>query len=260
MMLSRLGPAGVIIVLTAAAACGPPARPALPTGTGTPFAGYATAYQQAVQECTGVHTITAELGLSGRAGTQKLRGRINAGLSEPSNIRLEGVAFGRPVFILVARDADATLLLPRDDRVVRNAPPAAIVEALAGVALTPAELRAIVAGCGLGASKPSSGRTFNDDWAALESTSGTVYLRRVDGRWRVAGAVRDQLTVQYADFKDGRAATVFVRTPVSDLALRLSQVEVNVPLDPRAFEIQIPRDAVPLSIEELRRAGPLGDR
>jgi hypothetical protein len=42
--------------------------------------------------------------------------------------------------------------------------------------------------------------------------------------------------------------------------LRVSQLEINTTIDSKAFEIEVPRDAVPLSIEELRRAGPLGDR
>jgi hypothetical protein len=35
-------------------------------------------------------------------------------------------------------------------------------------------------------------------------------------------------------------------------------VEVNQPIDPAAFAIDIPTDAVPLTLDELRRAGPLG--
>jgi hypothetical protein len=40
----------------------------------------------------------------------------------------------------------------------------------------------------------------------------------------------------------------------------VSAVEINVPLDPRVFDLEIPSDAVPMTLEELRRAGPLGDR
>jgi hypothetical protein len=248
-------------LLACVAACGPPARPSLPSGTGTPFDGYTTAYEQAVQECAAVQAITAELSLSGRAGTTKLRGRINAGLAAPADIVLEGLApFGKPVFILIGRGGAATLHLPRDNRVLTGATPSAIVEALAGVALDPAQLRAAVGGCGLEKVVPSSGRAYGDDWVAIEAGGSTVYLRRIEGRWRVAGALRDGVTVQYADFKSGRPATVFVKTSVADLALRLSQVEINVPLDPRVFDLEIPRDAVPLTLEELRRSGPLGDR
>ncbi len=257
--LRLLAAAGLFAVLVPA--CGPPPRPALPTGAGTPFPGFAAAYDQAIEDCRGVKTISAEVALSGRAAGTKLRGRINAGLAAPDDIVLEGLApFGKPVFVLVGRGGQATLWLPRDERVLRESPPAAIVEALAGVALTPSELRAAVAGCGLGAATATSGRMFEDDWAAVDSAAGTVYLRRLDGRWRVAAASRDNLTIQYGDFSNGRAGTVYVRTSVADLAMRLSQVEINAPIDPRAFEVEVPRDALPLTLEELRRAGPLGDR
>jgi len=257
--LRRLA-AAAALALAGGSACTTPSRPTLPSGSGTPFPGFDSAYQQATQDCAGVRAITAELALSGKAGTTKLRGRINAGFSAPDDMVLEGLApFGKPAFVLAARGEEATLVLPRDERVLRGEKPAAIVEALAGVALTPAELRSAVAGCGLGVSAPAGGRSYGEDSAAGDGANGTVYLRRIDGRWRLAGVMRDGLTVQYGDFSAGRAGTVFVRTAVSDLSLRLSQVEINVPLDPKVFELDVPSNAVPLTIEELRRAGPLGD-
>jgi hypothetical protein len=44
----------------------------------------------------------------------------------------------------------------------------------------------------------------------------------------------------------------------ADLTLRLSQVEIDTPLDAKVFESEIPPRAVPLTLDELRRAGPLG--
>lgn len=255
-------------LLLAASACAPPRTPALPSGAGTPFVGFEAAYDEAVQECRGARTLLAELGLSGRAGGTKLGGRITAGFAAPASVRLEGVAFGRAIFILVSKDGDATLLLVREDRIVRDAPPEAIVEALAGVALTPAELRAAVAGCGLGAGTPVNGRTYSNEWAAVDAAGGVTYLRRVEGRWRVAGAARGPLRIVYADFSGGLPSTLHVRSDsgagqaetVADLTLRVSQLAINTDIDPKAFEIQVPPNAVPLSLDELRRAGPLGDR
>lgn len=257
-------------LLLAGAACAPPRTPALPTGSGTPFPGFAAAYDQAVNECRNARTLVTELGLSGRAGDTRLRGRITAGFAAPSSVRLEGVALGRPIFILVSQDDDATLLLPRENRIVRGAAPEAIVEALAGVALTPGELRAAVAGCGLGAGTPANGRTLSDNWAAVDLDGEPTYLRRVDGRWRIGGAMRGPVRIVYADFAGGLPATIHIRSgapqaaeaarAVADITLRVSQLEINTAIDPRAFELQIPPDAVPLSIEELRDAGPLGDR
>ena len=237
------------------------ARPSLPTGSGTPFPGFESAYEQAVQECRGARTLVAELGLSGRAGGTRLRGRINAGFSAPGDVRLEGVAFGRPVFILAARGKDATLLLPREDRVVRDAPPEDIIEALAGVRLSPGELLAAVAGCALGAGPPANGRMFSNDWAAVDVDGTATYLRRMDGRWRIAAGVRKDLTVVYSDFASGLPSTVHVRTgTLADITLRISQLEINTGIDPRAFDVDVPADAQPLTIDELRRAGPLGER
>ena len=44
----------------------------------------------------------------------------------------------------------------------------------------------------------------------------------------------------------------------ADLTMQLSQVEINVTLAREVFDVEVPRDAVPLTLEELRRAGPLG--
>lgn len=243
-----------------AAGCSPKA-PALPSGTGTAFPEFQRAYEEAVEGCRSARTVVAELGLSGRAGGTKLRGRINAGIAAPSDLRLEGMAFGRPIFILVARAGEATLLLPRDARVVRNAPPEAIVEALTGVALAPADLLAVVAGCGLGAGTPTLGRRFGNEWTAVDVAEGVTYLRKIDGRWRVGAAVRGGLTVIYADFASGRPATVHIRTgSVADITVRVSQLEINTDIDSKAFRVDVPPDVVPLSIEDLRRAGPLGGK
>jgi len=247
-------------VLFLIAACGPPAKPALPSGTGTPFAEFASAYQEAVAECSTIQAVTAELALSGRAGTTKLRGRITAGLAAPADIVLEGLYFGKPIFVLIGRGGTAMLFLSRENRILRKEDPSAIVEALVGVPLSPAELRSAVTGCGLQQVSPSGGRAFGADWVVVESGNGNAYLRRIEGRWRVAAAMRNGITVQYADFAAGRPATVFVKTDVADIALRVSGVEVNVPLDPRAFDFEVPKDATPLTLEELRRAGPLGER
>jgi hypothetical protein len=182
-------------------------------------------------------------------------------------LRLEGRApFGRPVFILVARDAGtATLLLPRDNRVLRDAPPAAIVEALAGVPLDPGELRSAIAGCGFGAAVPSGGHAYGADVARLDLANGTAYLRRENGRWHLVASVRGPVTIEYRDFAGFRPQTIRMKTVstenagTTDLTMKLSDVNINVPLGEDVFSVDIPAGADPLTLEELRRAGPLGD-
>jgi outer membrane lipoprotein-sorting protein len=241
-----------------------PKPPALPTGSGTPFPDFAAAYQQATQSCRAVRTLTASLALSGRAGTTKLRGRIDAGFAAPARARLEGIApFGKPVFILVADGRRGTLLLPREDRVLRDAPPDLIVEALAGVPLGPDVLRTVVSGCGVSVGPPSDGRAFPNGWTAVSLPDGIAYLRKNAGAWEVAASVSGPVTVMYSDYAAGRPSTIHLRAespgrPSADLTLRLSDVDLNTTLDAKTFEVELPARAVPLTLEELRRAGSLG--
>jgi outer membrane lipoprotein-sorting protein len=244
------------------AACAPKA-PILPTGTGTPFPEFKAAYDEAITACRAIRTITASMAMSGKAGTMKLRGRIDAGFEAPARARLEGRApFGKPAFILVADGSRGTLVLPRDDRVLRDAPPDQIVEALAGVRLGPDALRTVVAGCGLAVAEPTAGRTFGNGWSAVSLPGGTTYLRQNGGKWEVAAATSGSVTVTYADYAAGRPATIRLRAESAsgnaDLALRLSDVETNTTLHPKTFEVDLPERAVPLTLDELRRAGPLG--
>jgi len=245
------------------AACAPKA-PALPAGSGSPFAEFAGAYQQATAACRDVKTITVSMGLSGKAGSTKLRGRIDAGFEAPARLRLEGIPpFGRPVFVLVADGARATLVLTREDRVLRDAPADRIVEALAGVPLGAGELRTIVSGCGWSSGAPTDGRTFSNGWAAVSAGDATTYLRPAGGGWQIAGASRGSVTAMYADYANGRPSTIRLSVEsagrvTADLTLRLSDVAVNTTLDPRTFIADLPDHPVPLSLEELRRAGPLG--
>ena len=255
-----------LILLTIA--CGGPPRINLPSGAGSPFPDAAAAYAEAVRDCRAVQTLSASLSLSGRAGSTKLAARIDAGFASPSRLRLEGyprIAFGgRPFFVLVANGSDATLVLTRDNRLLRGAPPSAIIEALTGIALTPDDMRSLMAGCALSEGEPGDGRSFDRDWASVQTGAVTVYLRRLGNQWRIAGARRGSLQVEYSEFAGARPTAVRLHTTASagvipaDLSIRMSQVETNTTLENNVFSVEVPKDAAPLTLEELRRAGPLG--
>ena len=259
-----LVPSLLLLAATTASSCRAPARVSLPSGPGTVFPDFVSAYTQATSDCGGVKTMSASLSLSGRAGSTKLAARIDAGFSEPSRLRLEGyprVNFGgKPLFVLVANGEAATLVLTRDDRVLQGAPPSAIVEALAGIALNPGELRALVSGCALGAAQPTAGRFFEKGWAAVDTPAATLFLRQQDGPWRLVAARRGALTIEYSAFANGRPSTVHLYTTTglgtapADLTLRISQVEINTPLEDAVFRVEVPRTATPLTLEELRGA------
>jgi len=236
----------------------------LPSGAGTDFPDYASAYEQATEGCRGVRTMAAVLSISGRAGSQRFRAKIDAGFEMPARVRLEFPAPGKPIFTYVAIGDDATLVLPREGRVLRHAPPAATLEALAGVAIGPEDLRTIVTGCGFATGAPTRGRAFERAWVAVDSGEATSWLQQVDGAWRLVAAVRGPVEIRYADFSSGRPATIRLRTssgqaaPATDLTIRLSQVDINQPLDSAVFQVDVAPDATPMTLEQLRQAGPLG--
>ncbi len=223
---------------------------------------------EATAACRGVHSLQAELAISGRAGGEKIRGRVLAGFELAGRMRLEAVApFGAPAFILVSQGGSATLLMPRDERILRDAPPDAVIEALTGVSVSPDDLLATLDGCVRADRKPSAARTYADGWAAIELADGTtIYLRRQERGWRIAAATRAGLTIEYGGQVAAGPSRVRLRVAASDgsvttdLAVSLSQVETNTAIDPRAFSLKPPDKAVPLTLDELRRAGPLGQR
>ena len=240
-------------------ACGP-RRVTLPSGSGTPAADYAPALAAAQAACEKVTTLQAQLGLSGRAAGQRIRGRVHAGLA-PGALRLEGVApFGSPVFILVADGARGTLLLLRDRRVLLDAPPEAILDALVGIRLGPDDLRALLSGCVKAAPGPLGARGFGEDWMAVElASSGRIYLHREDGAWRIVAGRYGGLEVDYTAFQGDRPSRITIRGTDLNLMLALDQVEVNGTLArDQLVAVTVPPGLTPLTLEELRRAGPLG--
>ena len=261
-----LAAAGIGLALMTAACAARPFR--LPAGPGAPVADAAAIVDEATAACRGVRTLQAELSISGRVGGGRLRGRVIAGFERPSAMRLEGVApFGPPAFILVARAGLATLLMPRDGRLVADAPPAAVIEALAGVLVTPDDLRAILAGCLTDNPAPVAARAYAGGWAAVDlQGGGMAYAKQQAQGWRIVAGTLGRLSVEYGQGPGATPKTVRLRvvddagTVTSDLSIVVSQVETNVPIDSRAFLLTRPAQAVPMTIEELRRAGPLGQR
>jgi outer membrane biogenesis lipoprotein LolB len=262
--LPGLAARGTIVwLLCITAACAPKTLK-LPDGPSTPLDDPSAIVQEAFGHCGALRSLTLEIGLSGKVGTIRLRGRLQAGFRAPDAIRLEAVApFGAPFFILAGSDGKATLLLPRDDRVLTDAKPAAVIDALAGLDLSPADLRAWLAGCPGPAIDVKGARAYGRQWAAIDTADGRVaWVRRMD-RWRLAAATADRLSIEFADHVGTQPQRVRIRTdaiasaPAVDARLALSQVETNVELSAAAFTVNVPQKAVPITLEELRASGPL---
>jgi hypothetical protein len=249
----------ILFLTISLAACGTP-RVTLPGGSGTPSPDFAATYAAARAACDSVRVLQAELGLSGRAAGQRIRGRVLAGLI-PGALRLEGVApFGAPVFILVADGMRGTLLLARDRRVVRDAAPEEILNALVGIRLGPDDLRAMLTGCVRAAADATAARSYGTDWLSIDLTAGgTVYLHRADGTWRIVAGRYGGLEIDYPAFQGDRPSQVVLRGADLNLVLALTQVEVNGELArDQLVALKIPDGVAPLSLDQLRTAGPLG--
>jgi hypothetical protein len=101
-----------------------------------------------------------------------------------------------------------------------------------------------------------------DDWVILTLDGGaTLYLQRVrGGALELRAARRDNWQIEYADWQSGLPRTVRIVStgaPAVDLRAQLSQLETNVDLEESAFTVDVPREAQPITLDELREAGPL---
>ena len=143
----------------------------------------------------------------------------------------------------------------------------AMLGAVAGVPLNAADLYATLTGCAP-AGQVSQGRDLGNDWRIVHVSAGQVsyelYLHRDTPAlpWRLVATMREGATdavvrVEYRDFQNGLPRAIHIKgleQEAFDLTLALSQVETNVPLGDDVFRIEIPPSAVPITVDELRRA------
>jgi hypothetical protein len=243
----------------------------LPEGPGVPAPDGRDALVEATSVCRAVASLTAEASVSGSVGGRRLRARLSIGAQSPASARLEAIGpFANPVFILAARGDTATLLLNEDNRILKGARPEAVLEALTGVPLDAARLREALTGCSSLAALAGEARQLGPDWRVLQDGPETrIYVQRVQARmtWQLVAAVHragaaDEWRAEYREFTDGLPRALRFASRVRDrfdLRLQLADIEVNPPLPPEAFEIRIPANAQPITLDELRRAGPLSD-
>jgi hypothetical protein len=234
--------------------------PSWPTGPPQPVADAQSVLDTLTAACRAVRTLTADLALSGHSGTGRLRGRVQAGFRAPDDMRLEGLApFGPPVFVLASTAAATTLLLPRDDRVHTGTPARQLVEALSGLALDGAALRAVLTGCVSTQTTALDAMRFTDGRMIVRAADDATLLAQ-DGR--IVGGNRDGLRVDYQAFVGDFPSVLRVTSAggggTIDATIRLSSIETNRELGDEAFQVAVSVEAQPLTLEQVRRLGPLG--
>jgi hypothetical protein len=253
-----------------AASCGAPLMklPKLPEAPGAPAPDAVQALADATIACRSLATFRADANVSGHVAGQRVRAQLFLGLQAPESARVEALAVGQPVFILVATGDKATLLLQRDNSVLENAPPASVLEALTGVPLGPADLRQALSGCADGGGD-AAGTMAGANWRIVTrspASTETMYLRRggENDPWRLVAIVRRdagrEWRAEYKDFvADVPRSVRFVSTDGGrfDLQLSLSALDTT-PLNAGAFNVVIPQGADRITLSDLQKSGPLG--
>jgi len=249
-----------------ATACGAPLMN-LPARPGAAAPDAAAAFTQATLACRAVSSITAEVGVIGSISGRRLRARLIVGLAASASARLEAFAFGQPLFIFVARAADATLVLPREGRALEQGRPGEVLEAVTGVPLDAVGLRLTLTGCTPPVTDVVTGRRLGEDWRVVTDRTSDLYLQRESraAPWRLVAAVhrepgRPGWRAEYREFEGGLPRRIRLASADRrrfDLHLALSQVDLNASLDAAAFEVRIPPGTQPITVEELRADGPL---
>ena len=279
-MIRRSPGARPIVVVLAAVVASSCATPLLklPAGPGGPAPDAREVLAEATNACRAVSSMTADASVGGSAGGRRLRARLSLGVQAPASARLEAVGpFARPVFTLAASGNAATLLLHDDNRILYGAPPQAVLEALTGVPLDAAGLRDALTGCVSGVAGANAaegpglsaveGRQVGEDWRVIQAGTQSTYFNRSPrtSPWRLVATVHrpadaPEWRAEYRDFVDGLPHTVRFVSGESNrfnLRLELRDVELNPKLPDGAFEVRIPPSARPITLDELRRAGPL---
>jgi hypothetical protein len=253
------------IVLLAACAARLPPRP---SGTPGPDPTATDAFVVATASCRGFRSIEGELALSGRAGEERVRGRVLTGLEAGGAVRLEAPApFGAPFFILAGSSEVATLILPRERRVLTNTPVSAVLERLTGLSLGADDLRLILSGCLVDTPAPADGRQWPGGWQAVTiGPERVAYIRTVQGRPVLVAADYGPWHVDYSQHVSGFPRVVRVRSASADrsgaidITARVEQLEVNTQINPLAWKVDVPSDADPMTLDELRSIAPLVER
>lgn len=249
-------------------ACGGGVAISLPDGPGTSLRDPAERLASATTGCADVRTVVAGSTVAGSVGGARVRATLLIGVEHTGNARIEALAGpGGPVLVLTARADDATLVLPRVNQVLQGASVEQILDALVGVPIDAADLAMALTGCFGAGGVPEAGRSYGGGVASFDLPGATTVWTQVSsGGPRAIGGRRGALTVAYK--REAREAPSRVRLLVrharqpsqaaADLTLTLSRIDVNDAIDPGAFVARVPRDAQPITLDELRRSGPLG--
>lgn len=236
-----------------------------PAGSGLPAPDGPSAWTEATQGCRAVGTYSATMFMSARVGAERFPGiTVFSGLTDTGSFLLQGRAgLGQRLFDLAGGADPATLVLYREDRYTVG-PAMDILEALVGIRLGPERLLAILTGC-VTRSDVVIRAAWHDDVLEVDTGDARVFLRWRDGRWQPRASFVDGLEVDFTRIVGGWPQEVNLQTgpgqsPQASLRVILEDVQINVDLNPAAFDLAVPETAVFITLDELRARGPLREQ
>jgi hypothetical protein len=228
-----------------------------PTGAGEPAPEAAAVWTSAAASCRDVKSYTAFFNVSGTVEGERIRSiGIEGVVTGSDELRLNGVALGRTVFVLAGRLDRATIVI--SDRFL-TARADDLVEALVGVRLTPREIVAVLSGCVSPATEIRNARRFGPDTLAVDLASARVFLRQTGGAWRVvAGEIGQRIAVSYDRFAGAFPGRIQVGTGAAErrtaVTMRVEDRELDRVFPASTFEVTPPPNATPITIDDLRAA------
>jgi len=235
-----------------------------PTGPSVPLADAPAVWTQVTTACRDAQRYVAQLRVHGWVGNrdQRISRTLAGAATRNDDVFLELQIMGATVFQMAGQQGQATILLPRDERVLR-APTRDIVAALTGLQWGGRELLDVLSGCVAAPAGDVTGERIGTSARVTLSPSTHAWLRERGGGWELEAAQIADWLVEYRLY-DGRwprevRVTSTGATPL-DLRFTLSQVQVNIDLPPTTFTLNVPERFVPMTIEELRSLGPLRER
>ncbi len=202
-----------------------------------------------------VRRYQAVIGIRGKGPDGRFSATLVIIFERPDRMRVELLgAFGSTRWVAVAGQGEIVVWFPGRRECLRDTRVEKVVGALLGLALGPSEVMAALSGTGvpLGPLRDRPDRAIRRDRTIQIELEGARIELEGD---QVISAQQTHYGVSYPTkwMESGKQVPPRVELRAENLqaSLNMEDLDVNVPLHPKAFIIDLPDDADPLTLEEI---------